>query len=151
MVQGDRRLLRILLDMLLENAIHYSPPEMEIEIGARLVRGSETLPPQNKKRAAALILSSPRSENTPLVEVWIQDKGNGIEPEHLSRIFDRFYRVDTRLTREVNGLGLGLALCKQIVALHEGTLWVESDVGAGSVFHMLLPQVDAEETKHVIV
>jgi len=75
-----------------------------------------------------------------MLEMLICDTGIGIPDEHLERIFDRFHRVDTRLTREVNGLGLGLAICKRIVELHNGLIWAEnSSNGKGSVFHMRLP------------
>jgi len=62
-----------------------------------------------------------------------------IAEAHLEQIFQRFYRVDTSLTRAVNGLGLGLTICQQIIALHDGLLWVESEEGKGSTFHVLLP------------
>ena len=74
-----------------------------------------------------------------MVEICVRDHGIGIPPAHLERIFDRFHRVDTRLTREVNGLGLGLAICKRIVELHGGVIWAESEVGKGSAFHVWLP------------
>src|SRR5205807_929309 len=67
-------------------------------------------------------------------------EGLGIAAEHVERIFDPFYRVDTRLAREVNGLGIGLANCKRIVELHGGAIWVESTVGTGSTFHVRLPR-----------
>jgi signal transduction histidine kinase len=63
----------------------------------------------------------------------------GIAAEHLERIFERFHRLDIALTRPVNGLGLGLSICKRIVELHDGILWAESAVGQGSVFHVWLP------------
>ncbi len=75
-----------------------------------------------------------------MLEILVCDNGMGIPVEHLERIFDRFHRVDTRLTREVNGLGLGLAICKRIVELHNGLIWAENrSNGKGSVFHMRLP------------
>jgi two-component system, OmpR family, sensor kinase len=74
------------------------------------------------------------------MEVWVKDRGRGIPAEHLPYIFDRFYRVDTGLTCEVNGLGPGLSMCKRIAELHDGMIWGESDVGTGSTFHILLPQ-----------
>ena len=60
--------------------------------------------------------------------------------EHLARVFDPFYRADMRLARDVNGLGIGLTICKRKVELHGGEIWVESTVGAGSTFHVRLPR-----------
>jgi signal transduction histidine kinase len=74
-----------------------------------------------------------------MVEICVCDLGLGIPFDHLDRIFDRFHRVDTRLTREVNGLGLGLTICKHIVELHEGLIWAESCPAGGSAFHVRLP------------
>jgi signal transduction histidine kinase len=74
-----------------------------------------------------------------MLEICVRDGGIGIPKEHIGRIFDHFHRVDTRLTREVNGLGLGLAICKRIVELHDGVIWVESELGKGSAFHVWLP------------
>jgi signal transduction histidine kinase len=74
-----------------------------------------------------------------MLEICVRDSGIGIPQEHIGRIFDHFHRVDTRLTREVNGLGLGLAICKRIVELHDGVIWAESEVSKGSTFHVWLP------------
>jgi signal transduction histidine kinase len=73
------------------------------------------------------------------MEIVIRDRGVGIPAGQLRAIFDRFHRVDTRLTREVNGLGLGLAICKHIIELHNGMIWAESEFGNGSTFHVWLP------------
>jgi signal transduction histidine kinase len=89
------------------------------------------------------MVTSPRSGllgEQEWVEISVRDEGPGIEASHLPRIFDPFYRVDTRLSREVNGLGIGLAICKRIIELHGGVIWVESTVGAGSTFHIRLPR-----------
>jgi two-component system phosphate regulon sensor histidine kinase PhoR len=140
-VQGDRRLLRNMLDALLENAALYSPQEEPVEVGIRTHRNQQTLTdllPQHLQQP-----SSP----LPLVEIWVKDRGIGIPTEYLPHIFDRFYRVDTGLTREVNGLGLGLSICKGIVELHDGMIWGESGVGKGSTFHILLPEAsDTDST-----
>jgi signal transduction histidine kinase len=145
LVQGDRRLLRNMLDALLENAAHYSPYEGQVEIGIRTHRSQQTL-------TDLLPLHLQHSSYPlPLVEIWVKDRGRGIPTEHLPYIFDRFYRVDTGLTREVNGLGLGLSMCKRIVELHEGMIWGESSVGKGSIFHILLPQApDTDPTPTTI-
>jgi signal transduction histidine kinase len=74
-----------------------------------------------------------------MIELQVRDQGMGIAQAYIEQIFHQFYRVDSSLTREVNGLGLGLAMCKRIVELHQGLLWAESEIGRGSTFHVLLP------------
>jgi len=124
LIMADARRLREVFDNLLENAIKYSPEGGLIKIIIRpvmQVQSNEHIPRK-------------------MLEICVTDSGMGIPDEHLKRIFDRFHRVDTRLTREVNGLGLGLAICKRIVDLHDGVIWAENKShGRGSAFYMRLP------------
>ena len=69
----------------------------------------------------------------------MKDEGPGIEQRHLSRIFERFYRVDQARSRALGGTGLGLAIVKHIAQAHGGTVGVESTPGKGSVFAIRLP------------
>jgi PAS domain S-box-containing protein len=69
----------------------------------------------------------------------VVDTGIGIPPDHLTRIFDRFYQVDGSITRKYGGVGLGLALVKSIVDLHQGRIEVESQAGSGTTFRVWLP------------
>lgn len=73
--------------------------------------------------------------------VTVADHGEGIEPEHLPRLTERFYRVDTHRSREQGGTGLGLAIVKHIVARHRGRLKIESEKGKGSRFSVILPDI----------
>jgi signal transduction histidine kinase len=146
LIWADRHRLREVLDNLLENAIHYSPEGGAIEVIIRPVftRG-QTGTLRTVTRGAGgddreTMMPLAKQEAQSMVEICVHDQGIGIPPAHLERVFDRFHRVDTRLTREVNGIGLGLAICKRIVELHGGTIWVESDLGQGSTFHVWLPR-----------
>ena len=72
------------------------------------------------------------------VSVAVRDRGEGIAREHLPRLTERFYRVDTARSREMGGTGLGLAIVKHIVNRHRGFLEIDSTPGAGSVFTVFL-------------
>jgi signal transduction histidine kinase len=79
--------------------------------------------------------------------VWVQveDTGAGIPPDQINSIFDSFRQLDGSNTRVSGGLGIGLAMAKHIVELHDGRIWVESEEGKGSIFTFVLP-VDTEAT-----
>ena len=71
------------------------------------------------------------------VTVWVADTGPGISPEDLTRIFERFYKVDR--ARGQSGTGLGLAIARHIVEGHGGRIWAESRLGYGATFRFTLP------------
>jgi two-component system phosphate regulon sensor histidine kinase PhoR len=69
----------------------------------------------------------------------VQDQGEGIPKEHIPRLTERFYRVDSARTRKVGGTGLGLAIVKHVLNRHQGAMVIESEVGKGSIFSVYLP------------
>lgn len=108
MVWADRQKIFQVLYNLIENAVHYCPDGSKINL--RFFDLDTTL----------------------MVEV--SDNGNGIEKEHLSRIFERFYRVETDRSRAKGGSGLGLSIVKKIIEAHQQTIRVDSEVGRGTKF-----------------
>jgi len=150
LIQADRNRLREVLDNLLENAIKYSPEGGAIEVVVRPVVASSPArispkPSDKSSHDNKMGKHPPVPRSRDMVEICVRDHGIGIPETHLERIFDRFHRVDTRLTREVGGIGLGLAICKRIVELHGGMMWAESEIGTGSTFHIWLP-MDSRST-----
>jgi two-component system phosphate regulon sensor histidine kinase PhoR len=73
------------------------------------------------------------------VRLAVKDQGEGIEPFHLPRLAERFYRIDGHRSREKGGTGLGLAIVKHIAQRHRGRLVIDSAPGQGSTFSVLLP------------
>jgi two-component system sensor histidine kinase VicK len=80
-----------------------------------------------------------------VVQFYVRDTGPGIPPDDVPHLFEKFYRVDNSTTRTIGGTGLGLFICRKIVELYNGRIWVESEAGKGSSFFINLPRIDAEK------
>lgn len=113
-VHADADRLEQVLCNLVDNAIKYGRSEGKITISAK----------QNGADQA---------------EISVQDDGQGIPPESLERVFERFYRVDKARSREQGGTGLGLSIVKHIVQGHGGKVWAKSELGHGATFYFTLP------------
>lgn len=114
MVKGNKDKLSELLVILLDNAIKYSPKNSQVKISAK------------KEQHQAIIK--------------ISDEGEGITAKDLPHIFERFYRADSaRGRQDAGGYGLGLAIAKKIVDEHNGKILVDSEIGKGSEFKIILP------------
>lgn len=85
--------------------------------------------------------------NDKSVTVGIHDSGIGIEPEDLPHIFQKFYRIDNSKTRTIGGTGLGLYICRQIIELYQGRMWVQSKAGDGSHFYFSLPRLSFQDAE----
>lgn len=83
--------------------------------------------------------------NDEVIQLFIQDTGPGIPAEDVPHLFQKFYRVDNSSTRTIGGTGLGLFICRKIVELYNGRIWVESKVGEGSTFYINLPRVSSKD------
>ncbi len=112
-VRGDAARVTQILSNLMANAWRYTPAGGRVTVTVEKRDGS--------------------------VHVHVEDTGIGIAPDNLARIFDRFYRADHPVVQEAGGTGLGLSIAKMFVAMLGGEIWVESELGKGSVFSFSLP------------
>ncbi len=115
---------------IIDNAIKYS------ESGGKVVVSCEQETEQDKEYNQE---KQSITKNSRFIVIKITDYGTGIGKEHLSRIFQRFYRIDKSRSREMGGTGLGLAIVKHIVRYHKGDIFVTSTPGKGSTFKITLP------------
>ncbi len=83
--------------------------------------------------------------NNEVVQLRVGDTGPGIPAEDIPHLFQKFYRVDNSVTRTIGGTGLGLFICRKIVELYSGRIWVESQLGKGSTFFINLPRLTTQE------
>lgn len=114
LVRADPQRLHQVFFNLLDNAVKYIQPGGEVVISAR--------------------------QQDDEVEFCVADNGPGMAPEHLPRIFERFYRADKARSRELGGTGLGLSIVKHIVLAHGGRVWAESKPAMGSRFYFTVPR-----------
>ena len=114
-IAADASQILQVLDNLITNALRYGEPGTPVTVSATL--------------------------EDEMVHVSVTDRGEGIAPEHVKRLTERFYRVDTSRSRSLGGTGLGLSIVKHIVERHRGRLTIESEVEKGTAVHVLLPVV----------
>jgi two-component system phosphate regulon sensor histidine kinase PhoR len=114
-VRGDEDRLGQVLINLLHNAVKFSPNGGTIVVGVR--------------------------DAADEVTIWVRDPGMGVPRADLTRIFERFYKVDRARVRGRGGTGLGLSIARHVVDAHGGRIWVESEEGQGSTFWFTLPTV----------
>ncbi|MGH7257067.1 MAG: sensor histidine kinase, partial [Nitrospiraceae bacterium] len=119
LVCGDQDKLSQVLTNLVQNACKFTPAGGEVRLEIE-------------------------SCNTGFVQICVADTGCGIPPEEAAHVFDKFYR-GTSSKGEARGAGLGLAIAKHFVELHQGRIWVESTPGQGSRFYLTVPQAQSEE------
>lgn len=112
-VFADRDKIIQVVNNFLSNATKYSHRGTTIEVSCCLVEGKAV--------------------------VSVKDEGFGIAPKDQERLFDRFFRVESVQTQHISGFGIGLYLCAEIIQCHNGSIWVESEPGIGSVFSFSLP------------
>jgi signal transduction histidine kinase len=126
---GDR-VIQIFIN-LISNAIKFTPEGGEITIHAH-------------KHTDAIVKKIIKEDPSSYIEgdsiiIAVSDTGMGIEKKNMERLFTRFSQLDGSLTRRPGGTGLGLAICKELVGMHGGKIWVESEYGSGSTFIFTLP------------
>ena len=112
-IAADASQVLQVLDNLITNALRYGEPGTPVKVSATL--------------------------EDEMVHVSVTDQGEGIAPEHIKRLTERFYRVDTSRSRSLGGTGLGLSIVKHIVERHRGRLTIESKLSKGTTVHVLLP------------
>jgi PAS domain S-box-containing protein len=120
-IDPDR--LREVISNLYDNAVKYTP-EGKITIG---ITGDDQV-----------------------VQFYVRDTGTGIPSEDVPHLFQKFYRVDNSATRTIGGNGLGLFICRKIIELYNGRIWVESEVGKGSTFYINVPRLTDQKAKELM-
>jgi two-component system sensor histidine kinase VicK len=112
-IYADRNKIGQVIDNLISNAVKYAPLGTTIKVSSNIIGNS--------------------------IQISVKDLGAGIRSEDQPKLFDRFYRVENEQVGMVSGFGIGLYLSAEIIKLHQGRIWVESEIGKGSTFYFSLP------------
>ena len=163
-VRLDERRIRQVLINLLNNAVKFTPEGGTITLAVTVIDRDEATRlihqshhTQNQIPAADHVpdLSTTQSHLLPSPASWLQfrvtDTGIGIAPEDIDRLFQPFIQIDSALNRHYSGTGLGLALIKHITELHGGAVGVQSTVGVGSEFWLMIPLTIMAEAEAVML
>nr|WP_290427246.1 sensor histidine kinase [Mucilaginibacter aquariorum] len=118
-IHADKEKIEQVVINLFNNAIKYSPKQTVITVSCEIT--------DNK------------------AQVCVKDEGIGIDEQDIDKLFKRYYRVENKHTENINGFGIGLYLCAEIIRHHHGSIWVESEVGKGSAFYFSLPLAKSTE------
>jgi signal transduction histidine kinase len=122
LIKADAERIEQVITNLLSNAIRHTPAGGTITVTIQKAEKDKT-----------------DKASRDFLQVSVNDTGEGISPEHLPFVFNRFYRVESSRYRESNETGLGLAIVKQMIEAHGGKVWIESTAGVGSTIFLLLP------------
>jgi signal transduction histidine kinase len=138
-VRGDSDSLSQVFDNLLDNALKFSPFDGKVGVRVEELSARGEMPPH---RWASL---RRHDQKVNAVHVSVSDEGPGIADDEKERVFDRFYQTDAGRSARSRGVGLGLAICREIIATHGGAIWATDNEPRGSVFHVLLPAAASAE------
>ena len=125
-VKADERKLKQVLVNLLSSSVKFTPEGGSVNVLARRVEGQG-------------LETGDYGLGTDSIEIAVADTGPGIKQEHIPKLFQPFNQLESPFEKKYLGTGLGLALCKNIIELHRGRIWVKSEEGKGSRFIFTIP------------
>ncbi|MEI7474415.1 MAG: hybrid sensor histidine kinase/response regulator [bacterium] len=125
LVYGDIRKIEQILTNLVSNAVKFTSDKGNISISASLIHSSEL----------------DYSFEGEYIKISVEDTGIGIAKDDIPKVFDKFQQIESTLSRDVGGTGLGLPIAKELVEAHRGHIWLESQPQEGSIFSFILPVV----------
>lgn len=135
LLECDADRIRQLLDNLLENALKFSPPGGEVCVELRSLSTRPQQVPLARWRPVMARVREPAA----VAHLSVQDQGPGVADEEKERVFDRFHQTEAGRRVRGRGVGLGLAICREIVTTHGGSIWMADRPGGGAVVNVLLP------------
>lgn len=129
-IRADETKFMKILHHLLSNAIKFTQPGGRVTVVTQLINNPSEHAP---------------SRLQPYCVVTVADTGIGIKPQDHEKIFSEFYQVDPTRSQDFEGTGLGLCITRELVNLHQGNIWVESEEGRGSKFVVIIPQINDQK------
>ncbi|UCF93230.1 MAG: response regulator [Desulfobacterales bacterium] len=145
-IWADERKVKQIVFNLLSNAVKFTPDGGKIDVHAEVVNREwlQNNVPALFRDELLMALEYPHCS---YLKIAVTDTGIGIRTQSLKRVFEVFQQENSSTSRQYGGTGLGLALCKSILELHHGAIWVESQLGKGSTFSFILPLIEHTDVR----
>ncbi|MDD3014415.1 MAG: ATP-binding protein [Candidatus Gastranaerophilales bacterium] len=137
-VYGDISRIEQVLSNLVSNAIKFTPENGKIKISAEEIN-ADSIDTSLFYRDPSVITKQNSALKGNYIKISVEDTGIGIKESDIPKVFDKFQQIESSLSREVGGTGLGLPIAKQLIEAHRGEIWLESEVYKGSKFSFILP------------
>lgn len=138
-IYGDINKIEQVLSNLLSNAVKFTPENGEIKIITKEVSPESINTNLFYRDQSSINTRSQSILQGNYIQISIKDTGIGIKESDIPKVFDKFQQIESSLSREVGGTGLGLPIAKQLIEAHRGEIWLESEIHKGSVFSLILP------------
>lgn len=138
-IYGDISRIEQVLSNLVSNAIKFTPEDGCIKISAKEISGENIDVSKLYRDPASHKSRNAEGLSGNYIHISVEDSGIGIKKEDIPKVFDKFQQIESSLSREVGGTGLGLPIAKQLIDAHRGEIWLESEIQKGSRFSFILP------------
>ena len=138
-IYGDINRIEQVLSNLISNAIKFTPENGEIKISTEEINANSINTSLFYRDPSVITTKQQNTLRGSYIKISVEDTGIGINESDIPKVFDKFQQIESSLSREVGGTGLGLPIAKQLIEAHRGEIWLESEPQKGSKFSFILP------------
>ena len=148
-IYGDSSRIEQILTNLVSNAIKFTPNNGKIAVNIEEINAASIDTTVFYNDSSLIDSNYELNSEQDYVKITVEDTGIGIKTENIPKVFDKFQQIESSLSREVGGTGLGLPIAMQLIEAHKGKIWLESEFEKGSKFSFIIPLMQNLSSRHI--